>query len=125
MAQALAEAGSRVVVTSRELDRAVEIARQLPDPNDVNHLGAVLDHMDVAELDQRFQTISEQAGCIDVLVNNGHEHCPNDWTDISGEQFTRILANAMAIFFSHALFIGRPWIQDSQPVSSCSAPCMG
>ena len=47
MARALAEAGGRVVVTSRELDRAVEVAGQLPDPNNVNHLGMVLDHMDV------------------------------------------------------------------------------
>ena len=116
MAQALAEAGSRVVVTSRELDRAVEIARQLPDPNDVNHLGAVLDHMDVAELDQRFQTISEQAGCIDVLVNNGHEHCPNDWTDISGEQFTRMLANATGYFLLSRL-VHQQSVNSGQPAS--------
>jgi gluconate 5-dehydrogenase len=98
MARALAEAGGRVVVTSRELDRAEEVAGQLPDPNNVNHLGTVLDHMDVDELPERFQTICEQAGCIDVLVNNGHEHCPNDWTDISGEQFNRMLANATGYF---------------------------
>ena len=47
MARALAEAGGRVVVTSRELDRAVEMAGKLPDPNNVNHLGIILDHMDV------------------------------------------------------------------------------
>ncbi|RTZ65303.1 MAG: short-chain dehydrogenase, partial [Verrucomicrobia bacterium] len=74
MARALAEAGGRVVVTSRELDRAVEVAGQLLDPNEVNHLGAVLDHMDFDGLPDRFQTISEQVGFIDVLVNNGHEH---------------------------------------------------
>ena len=116
MARALAEAGGRVVVTSRELNRAVEIARQLPDPNDVNHLGAVLDHMDVVELDQRFQTISDQAGCIDVLVNNGHEHCPNDWTDISGEQFTRILANATGYFLLSRL-VHRKAVDSGQPAS--------
>ncbi len=98
MARALAEAGGRVVVTSRELDRAEEIAGRLPDPNNVNHLGAVLDHMDTDELPVRFHTISKQAGCINVLVNNGHEHCPNDWTNISGEQFTRMLANATGYF---------------------------
>ena len=43
MARALAEAGGRVVVTSRELDRAVEMAGKLPDPNNVNHL----EHHDV------------------------------------------------------------------------------
>ncbi len=98
MARALAEAGGRVVVTSRELDRAEEVARRLPDPNRVNHLGVVLDHMDFDKLPKCFKKICEQTGCIDVLVNNGHEHCPNDWTDISGEQFTRVLANATGYF---------------------------
>jgi gluconate 5-dehydrogenase len=116
MARALAEAGGRVVVTSRELDRAVEIAVQLPDPNDVNHLGAVLDHMDVDGLPERFQTISEQAGCIDVLVNNGHEHCPNDWTDISGEQFTRMLANATGYFLLSRL-VQQQAVDFGQPAS--------
>ena len=116
MARALAEAGGRVVVTSRELDRAVEVAGQLPDPNDVNHLGTVLDHMDVDGLPERFQTISEQVGCIDVLVNNGHEHCPNDWTDISGEQFTRMLANATGYFLLSRL-VHQQAVDSGQPAS--------
>ena len=94
MARALAEAGGRVVVTSRELDRAVELAGQLPDHNEVSHLGAVLDHMDFDELPDRFRAITDQVHRVDVLVNNGHEHCINDWTDISGQQFTRVLGNA-------------------------------
>ena len=62
MARALAEAGGRVVVTSRELNRAEEMASRLPDPYKVNHLGAVLDYMDFDELPKRFQAISEQTG---------------------------------------------------------------
>ena len=116
MARALAEAGGRVVVTSRELDRAEEMARRLPDPNEVNHLGAVLDHMDFDELPKRFQAISEQTGCINVLVNNGHEHCPNDWTDISGEQFTRMLANATGYFLLSRL-VHEQSVDSGQPAS--------
>ena len=116
MARALAEAGGRVVVTSRELDRAVEMAGKLPDPNNVNHLGIVLDHMDVDGLPERFQTICEKAGCIDVLINNGHEHCPNDWTDISGEQFTRMLANATGYFLLSRL-VHQQAVNSGQPAS--------
>ncbi len=116
MARALAEAGGRVVVTSRELDRAVEVAGQLPDPNNVNHLGMVLDHMDVDGLPERFQTIFEKAGCIDVLINNGNEHCANDWTDISGEQFTRMLANATGYFLLSRL-VHHQAVNSGQPAS--------
>jgi len=116
MARALAEAGGRVVVTSRELDRAVEVAGQLPDPNNVNHLGMVLDHMDVDGLPERFQTIFEKAGCIDVLINNGNEHCANDWTDISGEQFTRMLANATGYFLLSRL-VHQQSVNSGQPAS--------
>ncbi len=116
MARALAEAGGRVVVTSRELDRAVEVAGQLPDPNNVNHLGMVLDHMDVDGLPERFQTIFEKAGCIDVLINNGNEHCANDWTDISGEQFTRMLANATGYFLLSRL-VHQQAVNSGQPAS--------
>lgn len=98
MARALAEAGGRVVATSRELDRARGVAEKLPDPHQVNHLAAVLDHMDSDGLHDSFQAIRERAGFIDVLVNNGNEHCSNDWTDITGEQFTRVLSNATGYF---------------------------
>jgi NAD(P)-dependent dehydrogenase (short-subunit alcohol dehydrogenase family) len=114
LARALAEAGSRVVVTSRDLERAREVAVKLPDPNSVGHFGAVLDHMDTAQLEAHFGAIVEKSGRIDVLVNNGHEHCANDWTDISGEQFTRVLANATGYFLlarlvrQHALYRSAP-----------------
>ncbi len=98
LARALAEAGSRVVVTSRELARARQVADELPDPRAVGHLGAVLDHMDTGQLEAQFEAIVGQAGRLDVLVNNGNEPCGNDWTEISGEQFTRVLANATGYF---------------------------
>ena len=40
LARALAEAGSRVVVTSRKLERAEKVASELPDPFNVGHIGA-------------------------------------------------------------------------------------
>jgi gluconate 5-dehydrogenase len=72
--------------------------------------------MDFDGLPDRFQTISEQVGFIDVLVNNGHEHCPNDWTDISGEQFTRMLANATGYFLLSRL-VHQQSVDSGQPAS--------
>ena len=98
MARALAEAGSRVVVTSRQADRARAVAGALPDPSGAGHLGFELDQMDAASIERAFAEIVEAAGRVDVLVNNGHEPLANDWTDVSAEQFTRQLANATGYF---------------------------
>jgi gluconate 5-dehydrogenase len=98
MARALAEAGSRVVVTSRQADRARTVAEALPDPSGAGHLGFELDQMDAASIDRAFAEIVESVGQIDVLVNNGHEPLANDWTDVSADQFTRQLANATGYF---------------------------
>lgn len=98
LARALAEAGSRVVVTSREADRARTVAAELPDPQGVGHLGAALDQMEAASIDGAFVEILDRVDHVDVLVNNGHEALANDWTDVSAEQFTRQLANATGYF---------------------------
>jgi len=98
MARALAEAGSRVVVTSRDADRARAVAAELPDPQDASHRGFALDQMDAASIDRAFPEILDEVGRVDVLVNNGHDPLGNDWTDVTPEQFTRQLANATGYF---------------------------
>ncbi len=114
MARALAEAGSRVVVTSRDADRARTVAQALPDPHGAGHQGFRLDQMEAASIERDFAEIVEQAGQIDVLVNNGHEPLVNDWTDVTAEQFTGQLANATGYFLlarlvrNHAVTQGAP-----------------
>ena len=98
MARALAEAGSRVVVTSRDADRARGVAQALPDPHGCGHRGFALDQMDAASIERAFAQIAGELGRVDVLVNNGHEPLANDWTDVTAEQFTRQLANATGYF---------------------------
>jgi len=98
LARAVAEAGSRVVVTSRDPQRAESSAASLPDPQGLGHIGMVLDHMETDSLDQRFGDISERVGHIDVLVNNGHEGLGSDLKDVSGEEFSRQLANGTGYF---------------------------
>ena len=54
MARALAEAGSRVAVTSRDADRARAVAGALPDPHGLAHRGWVLDQMDAQSIERGF-----------------------------------------------------------------------
>ncbi len=96
--RALAEAGATVGVTSRDEQRALEAASALPAPRGARHLGLALDHLDEASIARGFDTAVERAGKVDILVNNGHAPLAVDWTTVTGEQFTRQLANATGYF---------------------------
>ncbi|MSR58781.1 MAG: SDR family oxidoreductase [Planctomycetaceae bacterium] len=102
MARALAEAGARVVVTSRDLLRARDTAATLPRAADAEHLpvhlGVELDHMQPEMLERSFGEVLQQTGRVDILVNNGHDAQADDWTTVTPEQFTRQLANATGYF---------------------------
>jgi len=98
MCRALAEAGASVVVGSRDLARAQAVADSLAPAGGTTHQAVRLDHMDEASIDEGFTQAIEQTGTLDVLVNNGHEPLASDWTDVTGPQFTRQLANATGYF---------------------------
>jgi NAD(P)-dependent dehydrogenase (short-subunit alcohol dehydrogenase family) len=98
MARALAEAGAQVVISSRQQPLAVRAAAELPAVAAGAHLGVELNHMEEASLEAGFNAALDQLGQIDVLVNNGHEPLGNDWSTVTGEQFTRQLANATGYF---------------------------
>lgn len=98
MARALAEAGARVAISSRLSDNARRAASELPPVESGPHIGIQLDHMDESSVEAGFASAAEQGGGIDILVNNGHEPLASDWTDVTGEQFTRQLANASGYF---------------------------
>ncbi|QEG33435.1 SDR family oxidoreductase [Bythopirellula goksoeyrii] len=98
LASALAEAGARVIVCSTSQERAESLAHQLTDPNSIGHLGLALNHMNEAGIDQAINSLQDKVSHIDILVNNGHEANPKDWTTVNGEEFTRQLANATGYF---------------------------
>jgi NAD(P)-dependent dehydrogenase (short-subunit alcohol dehydrogenase family) len=98
MARALAEAGSRVVVTSRDLDRAQSVADALPDPDGLGHVGLVVDQMDESSIQRGFAQAVEKTGRIDILVNNGNQAVAGDLADVTPEEFNRQLANATGYF---------------------------
>ncbi len=98
LANALAEAGCRVVVGSRDAAKAQTVAATLGGPEAGNHVGVALDQMDEASLERGFADALAAAGRVDVLVNNGHEPLSDDWRTVTGAQFTRQLANATGYF---------------------------
>ncbi len=96
ISQALAEAGARVVISSRERARGQAAASRLPGNGD--HLGVQLDHMDSESIETGFAEAIEKAGQIDVLVNNGNEAQGNDWTDVTFDQFAGQQKNVAGYF---------------------------
>ena len=98
MARALAEAGSRVVATSRNVERARNAANSLPDPGGVGHVGLVIDQMDDDSIQRGFAQAVEKTGRIDVLVNNGNQAVAADLADVTPDEFNRQLANATGYF---------------------------
>jgi len=114
MARALAEAGSRVVATSRDVDRAEHAANALPDPGGVGHVGLVIDHMDNESIERGFTRAIDKTGQIDVLVNNGNQAEFRDLADVTPDEFNRQLSNATGYFLlarllrDHAVSQERP-----------------
>lgn len=98
MCRALAEAGARVFVGSRDQQRGEETARSLPHYEERRHHGVELDHLDEASLALGFDSAAEQSGGLDILVNNGQEVSFDDWSNVDGAAFNRQLANATGYF---------------------------
>jgi len=98
MCHALAEAGARVFVGSRDAQRGEETARQLPHYEERRHHGVELDHLDEASLARGFDMAVDQSGGLDILVNNGQEVMFEDWATVDFAGFNRQLANATGYF---------------------------
>jgi gluconate 5-dehydrogenase len=98
MADALAEAGASVIVSSRTLASAQSVASRLPRVGDAKHFAVEIDHMNEGSIDSGFADAVRQASHVDVLVNNGHDPIGADSTSVTAEQFTRQLANATGYF---------------------------
>lgn len=95
-ARGLAEAGATVIVSSRELERAVAARADLPQAE--RHHAVALDHMDGASIGDGVERALELVGRIDVLVNNGHESAPGDGADVTQDAFERQMRNCAGYF---------------------------
>jgi NAD(P)-dependent dehydrogenase (short-subunit alcohol dehydrogenase family) len=70
MAQALAEAGAKVVVTSRQEERAMESAAAIAGATGQRTLGLRVDVNDTEQIETMIQSVVNEFGRIDILVNN-------------------------------------------------------
>ena len=100
MCRALAEAGASVIVGDipKMSERAKAFAKNLPAPGGAKHYNVDIDYMDPRSIERCVADGVKRAGKIDILVNAGYERVTSDWTDVTGEQFTRQLSNATGCF---------------------------
>lgn len=98
MAEALAQAGARVIASSRDREAAETVARSLPHAASRQHLGISIDQLDPDSIDRGFDEAVERTGRIDILVNNGHDPIGEDWRTVTAEQFQRQLGNLTGYF---------------------------
>ena len=114
LADALAEAGARVIVSSRNIENARAVAAALGGKEAGRHIAVCLDHLDETSIQRGFDDGVKQAGRIDILVNNGHDPLGADWSTVTAEQFQRQLANVTGYFLlsrllrNHAVAQHRP-----------------
>ena len=113
-ANAIAEAGACVIISSRDGSRAREAVAKLPSPGGAAHYGVTLDQMDGASVQSGFDAAVKAAGQVDVLVNNGLDAEGKDLTEISFDAFARHQTNNAGYFtlarllHDHAVGRGAP-----------------
>jgi len=98
LAEALAEAGSRVVVTSRDAAAAGKLAAALPEVAGATHLGVALDYLDPASIERGFAEAADRAGPLQIVVNNGHQGLSHDWRSVTADEFNRQLSLTTGYF---------------------------
>jgi gluconate 5-dehydrogenase len=98
MARALAEAGARIVATSRDRSRAESFARTLPHHATAGHIAVELDQTREASIVRAFEEMIDRAGQVDVLVNNAHQALGKDWREVSFAEFAEHQLNSAAYF---------------------------
>jgi gluconate 5-dehydrogenase len=98
MAEALAEAGARIIVGSRDRDAAIDAAKGIGGRQAGRHLGVRIDQLDADSIESGFEEAVRASDGIDILVNNGHEGLGEDWTTVTAEQFDRQLRNLTGYF---------------------------
>lgn len=96
MSRALAEAGARVVATSRDEARAKDFAATLPGDG---HLGLGFDQSDTDSIPGLVRRIVEQMGQIDILVNNAYGTTAPNIDTATAEDFDRAYHVGVTAYF--------------------------
>lgn len=96
ISRALAEAGARVVVTSRQAEQAAEFAATLPGQG---HLGLSFNQGETDTIPDFVNRIAEQMGQIDILVNNAYGGTAPDIDTATAEDFDQAYHVGVTAYF--------------------------
>lgn len=91
MAQALAEAGASVVVTSRHLEKAQKKAAELAELTGQRTLGLAVEVTDAQSIEAMVQDVIQAFGRIDILVNNAGINIRKPLNDFDEESWDRVI----------------------------------
>lgn len=96
MARALAEAGARVIVTSRDPAKAHATAQSLPGSG---HIGLTLDLEHTQTFEGFVKDAARQAGQLDILVNNGYSGSAASIQAAAAEDFDKSFHAGVSSYF--------------------------
>lgn len=113
LAEALAEAGATVIVSSRDPQRGQATAQSLPSPHGAQHASVCLDHKDADSCRAGFHAAVDVAGGVDILVNNGQGGPSDDWRTVDQKGFQDQLSNASG-YFELARHLHRHAVEESK-----------
>jgi len=96
IAQAFAEAGGSVVVTSREAARAEEAAGQIAESTGQKCIGLALDVRDGGSVAAAMERTVSELGGLEILVNNAGVNIRESITDLKDESWHEIIETNLA-----------------------------
>jgi len=105
-ALALADAGARLAITSRDLARALPLAAEI-EAMGCQALPLALEVADLESIDAAVQATVERFGRIDVLINNAGINIPEPALEVSEEHWDRVLDTNLKGLFFCAQKVGR------------------
>ena len=114
IAQALAEAGAHVALTSRDRAAAEQAAENLRELTGRTCVGVVVDVTHAEQVDAMAATIRQALGPIDILVNNAGVNIRGPLTELTVEQWEEVIRTNLTgpFFCSRAVagdMLGRGW----------------
>lgn len=107
MAQALAEAGADVVVTSRKKEEAEASANAIAQATGRRALGVAADVTDASQINAMVQTTLEAFGRIDILVNNAGINIRKPIEEFDEESWDRVQTTNLKAPFLCCQAVGR------------------